>query len=110
MKQTVNKHDFVDAFRVMDRLENFTYEAREALFYYLEQDEEDTGEERELDVIALCCEYQQDTWQDIATNYSIDLSEFEDEEDKMEAVKSYLEDNTIVIDSFEDGTILYQVF
>jgi hypothetical protein len=110
MKQTVNNTDFHSAFGYMDRLNNFTYEARNALFDYLEQLEEDTGVEYELDVIALCCEYSQDTWQNVADNYNIDLSDIEDDEDKREVVKDYLKENTIVIDSFEDGTILYAAF
>jgi hypothetical protein len=104
MKQTVDRYTFSNEFSRMGRSENFTYEAREALFDYLEDYEEQTGEELELDVIALCCEYQQDTWQDIAVNYSIDI------DTGMEDVINYLRDNTEVVDSFEDGTILYATF
>jgi hypothetical protein len=110
MKQTVNNTDFHSAFGYMNRLNNFTYEARNALFDYLEQLEEDTGVEYELDVIALCCTYSQDTWQDIVDNYHIDLDGFDTDEEKIEAVKNYLEDYTTVIDSFDDGTILYAAF
>jgi hypothetical protein len=119
MKQTVNNTDFHSAFGYMDRLNNFTYEGRNALFEYLEQLEEDTGVEYELDVIALCCEYSQDTWQNVADNYNIDLLPDEEYEDytleqvweaRQKIVKDYLEENTIVIDSFDDGTILYIVF
>jgi hypothetical protein len=119
MKQTVNNTDFHSAFGYMNRLNNFTYEARNALFEYLEQLEEDTGVEYELDVIALCCEYSQDTWQNVADNYNIDLLPDEEYEDytleqvweaRQKIVKDYLEENTIVIDSFDDGTILYIVF
>ena len=38
---------------------NFTYEGKRALFDYLENLEEDTGTEIELDTIALCCEYSE---------------------------------------------------
>lgn len=54
MKQTINKSDFHDAFIKMGRENNFTHEAREALFDYLESDDED---ETELDVIAFCCDF-----------------------------------------------------
>lgn len=57
MKSTVNFSDFCDAFEI--RKENFTYEGKRALFDYLESYEEDTGEEIELDVIGLCCEYSE---------------------------------------------------
>lgn len=59
MKQTVNFGDFSDAFRDMDRMENFSPEGLQALFNYIEEYEEDTGAEIELDVIALCCEYEE---------------------------------------------------
>ena len=59
MKQTVNFGDFSDAFRDMDRMENFSPEGLQALFDYIEGYEEDTGVEIELDVIALCCEYEE---------------------------------------------------
>jgi hypothetical protein len=57
MKKTVTESMFHAAFKDMDREDNFSYDARAALFEYLEQYEEDTGEMLELDVIALCCEY-----------------------------------------------------
>jgi len=55
MKSTVLLSDFRDAFQI--RKENFTFEGLRALFNYLEETEEDTGEEIELDVIAICCDY-----------------------------------------------------
>ena len=57
MKQTINFTDFQRAFTDCNREGNFSYEALKALFYWLEELEEDTGEEIELDVIALCCEF-----------------------------------------------------
>lgn len=59
MKQHVNWHNFQSAFQNMDRANNFSYEGLRALFDYLEQLEYDLGEEIELDVIALCCEYHE---------------------------------------------------
>lgn len=57
MKQTVNVHDFRKAFFDYERGDNFSYEGMAALFDYLEQLEEDTGEEMEIDVISLCCDF-----------------------------------------------------
>lgn len=59
MYTNVNFHRFQDAFTYMGRGNQFSYEALRALFDHLEQIEEDTGEEIELDVIALCCEYSE---------------------------------------------------
>ena len=57
MKQTVNFYDFDRAFKLADRLDNFSYEGRRALFDYLEQYEDDCDIELELDVIGLCCDF-----------------------------------------------------
>lgn len=56
MKQTINLYNFRDAFQAM-RPNNFSYEGLRALFEYLEDLEDDTGEEIELDVIAICCDF-----------------------------------------------------
>jgi len=57
MTQSVNQFDFIDAFKKMGRSNQFTRLGLFALFDYLEQYEDDTGLQLELDVIALCCEY-----------------------------------------------------
>lgn len=59
MKQTVNIHDFIKAFQDYGRSGHFTYEGLRALFEFLEEIEEDTGMETELDVIGICCEFTQ---------------------------------------------------
>jgi hypothetical protein len=57
MKQSINDWDFTDAFHKAGRGKQFSYDGLKALFEYLEEYEEGTGEEINLDVIALCCEY-----------------------------------------------------
>ena len=57
MKQTITEYQFVDSFRHAGRETQFTVPARRALFEYLEEFEEDTDTELELDPIALCCEW-----------------------------------------------------
>ena len=109
MKQTVTKSDFCDAFRVMDRLENFTYKGREMLFVYFEQLEEDTGEEIELDVIAICCDFGQEDWRDITQNYDIDLSDCDADDDKFGTVVEYLEEHTTVV-GIDGESIVYAAF
>ena len=53
--------------------DNFSYEARKALFDYLEELEEDTGDKIKLDPIALCCEYSEyDNFKEFQENYSND--------------------------------------
>jgi hypothetical protein len=55
MKTTLSEYDFIRAFEGLDRVGNFGYDGLDKLFGYLEQLEDDTGEELELDVIGLCC-------------------------------------------------------
>ena len=54
MKQEIGLSGFQDAFKRMGREDNFTYEGLEALYDYLEEIEGYV-----LDVIALCCEFNE---------------------------------------------------
>ncbi len=101
MKQTVNLSAFMDAFHAYNRYDQFGYQALRILFEYLEEYEDSTGEELELDVIALCCDYSVDSVADIASNYDIDLSECEDDEERKFAVLDYLQDNTQICGEYE---------
>jgi len=57
MKQTIDVYGFRRAFERTDRKDQFSYEGLEALFNWLEEYEGDCGEEVELDIIALCCDF-----------------------------------------------------
>jgi hypothetical protein len=57
MKTTVTWYTFRDAVVRHDRLEQFGSDGWRALFDYIEDYERDTGEEQELDIIALCCDF-----------------------------------------------------
>ena len=99
MKSTINRSQFHDAFRKMGRENQFSYDGLEALFNYLEDYEDDTGESIELDVIALCCEY---------TEYA-NLAEFQNDYDAedypgMETIGEY----TQVIRINDDAFIIQQ--
>ena len=112
MKQTINQYAFAEAFRIAGRGEQFSYNGLIALFDYLEQYEEETGEELELDVIALCCE-----WCEYAScieaarqyDWTPDNEYDETNEDDLEAMeeeaRQWLEYDTIVI-GFDGGVII----
>ena len=104
MKQSVNLSAFVDAFRAYGRYDQFGYDALEVLFEYLEQYEEDCGQELELDVIALCCEYSVDSPDDIAEQYGIEL---DPKESTLDQVEEWLSDNTSVCGTTHSGQIVY---
>lgn len=98
MKTTVTRHDFHDAFRRMNRQDEFSYAGLNALFEYLEEYEESTGEELELDVLALCCDY---------TEYR-SLEEVSEHYDDIETLED-LRDRTSVIE-LENGGLIVQIF
>lgn len=92
MKNTVDIYQFRNEFESI-RPNNFTYEGLSILFDYLEQLEQDCDNEMELDVIALCCDFSEDHYSDIASNYEIDLSDCEDEEAEIGAVIEHLSEH-----------------
>ena len=59
MKEKIDFTTFCNRFKEYNRDDNFSYEGKRALFDYLEEFEESTEEEIELDIIALCCEYSE---------------------------------------------------
>ena len=106
MKQTINKSEFTAAFHQMDRGNNFSHAGLLALYHYLVDLEEETGEELELDVISLCCDYSEYDLQDLQREYG----DYEGEqwEDLEEAVQ-WLEERTTVI-RVDDDRVIIQVF
>jgi hypothetical protein len=107
--KTISFFEFRNAFERMDRGNQFSRKGFAGLFEYLEQLSEDIGEPIELDVIALCCDYDEDSFLDVARNYDIDLSDCEDDDEIRETVLDYLNDNTVVAWS-DDDTVIYGCF
>ena len=106
MKQTINEYQFRDAFIRMDRKENFSYTGLIALYDYLTALEDDIGEEFELDVIALCCDYSEYDLEDLQREFG--NYEGETWEDMEQAIE-WLEDRTTVI-RVDDDTVIIQNF
>ena len=93
MKQTITLSDFRDSFQKI-RPENFSYEGLEVLFDYLEQYEQGSGQEIELDVISLCCDYSESLIEDVLKEYNLESLE-------------ELESETMVL-KVDDETVIYQ--
>ena len=104
MKQTVDFYEFRRSFELI-RPDNFSREGLEVLWDYLEQWEAETGEELELDVIALCCEFSEDIVENIAASYDIDLEGLESDEEKEQAVADYLTDNGAYVGHVSGGFV-----
>ncbi|MGI9159688.1 MAG: hypothetical protein ACR2K1_08045 [Saprospiraceae bacterium] len=108
MKTTVSVYDFRDAFQKI-RPDNFSYDGLRVLFEYFEQLEDDIGEEMELDVIGICCDFAESDWRSIAADYSIEIDENENEEEQEAQVLDYLADHDVLIGQSETG-IVYRKF
>lgn len=112
--KTFNEDDFINEFKAYNRMDNFSYKGLRILFESLEQTAIDCQMNIEMDVIALCCEYNEDTIGDIIDNYAIDISECDSFDEVVEEVNRYLEDNTFVCGSYdiadEQKVYIYQGF
>ena len=97
---------FRDAFRAAGRADQFSYEALGLLFDYLEEADPDF----ELDVIAICCDYSEDTVAEIAESYGLELPEDETEEEHLKAVREFLEDQTSIVAEINGGFIYCSSF
>jgi len=113
MKEEINFSQFCDRFRDMNRDNNFTYDGKKALFDYLESYEEDSDTQIELDVIALCCEYNEySDLKDYLVNYNTDEESetYDNIEDFQKAVIQEIENKTTLIplgdNPAEDGFII----
>ena len=114
MKQTVSEYDFRKAFSDMGRESNFSSSGLDALYEYLESYRDDTGEEVELDVIALCCDFTEygsvleaacEYFDFPGMEYDEDGGELDTAEEVDEKAIKYLRDRTTVIE-FNGGIII----
>jgi hypothetical protein len=103
MKQTITKSMFRDAFKACGRDEQFSYEALGQLYDWLEENH--TCDEYELDVIELCCDFMESTFDEIKNDYQ---NRF-DKDTTNEQILDELTNETIVIWS-NDNCVLFQQF
>ena len=95
--QTVNKSQFIDNL-LADDYASWTYEDAGALYDYYEDYSEGTGEDVELDRVALRCEWTRaDSIDEVIEDYD-DIESLED-----------LQDNTQVIEH-DGGVLLFIAF
>ena len=105
MKQTVTEYMFVDSFRHAGRKSQFSIPARRALFEYLEDFENSTGTDLELDPVAVCCEFTEyPSALEAAKAYGFEEVCGDDTGCEPEALQ-WLRDNTQVIE-FNGGVVI----
>ena len=110
MKTTVSIYDFRDAFHQCGRGNQFSYDGLRVLFEFLAEYEDDTGSEVELDVIGLCCDFSEDTPEEIARDYGYTFEVDMDDDERRDELIQYLSDRTMVCGVTRDGSIVYQSF
>lgn len=93
MKMEITQSGFMDAFSRHGREDSFSYDGLRVLYDYLE---ENYGEDYELDVVALDCEWSE---YDSAVEAAKDIYDWEpdDEDDQEKEALGYMEDRGSVI-------------
>ncbi len=117
MKQSVDLRIFRESFRTIRRQNQFSWQGLEALFDYLKELEDDIGDELELDVIALCCDFSEhDSACEAAREYGwsgTDRDEDESDEDYSERAENealgWLRDRTSVIEVSSGSVIIQKI-
>ena len=94
MITTVSNYEFTQMFKAI-RPDNFSYAGLDAMFDYFEEYEDATGEQIELDVIGICCDFSEyANIEEVAEDYE-DIETLED-----------LQDRTTVIELAGEGLII----
>lgn len=117
MKNTLTEGEFLyEVAQWGDRKDQFSRKGWRALFRYLEQYEEETGQEIEMDIVAFCCEFTEydSAWDAMKEYQPEDMpAEGEEGDDLVEiaeknekAAREWLEDRTVVIDVEGGGVII----
>lgn len=97
MYQSINFYQFRDAFNAI-RPNNFTPDGLQALFDHLEDYEEQTETQTELDVIAICCDFvEYETVDEALSNYQLSSLE---ELEQMTTVITIPNSDSIIIQAF----------
>ena len=97
--QEVGEVGFLRAFEDYGRNDQFSREGLRALFDYLYSVSEETGQDWQLDVIGVCCDFSEyDTLQDAAEAY--DMTEQELQESTIVLFTGLNESGPVIIQDF----------
>ena len=93
MYTNVSEHDFINnSNKYHQHKDNFSYDGKKALYKYLVDLEEDTGQEMEMDWIAICCSYgEYESEQELLEQYN--EKSLDDIMDKTEVIEFKHYDN-----------------
>lgn len=112
----LDSSDLYDLAVMWGRADSFGYAGWNAIGEHLEQLSEDMGQDIEIDIVAICCDYSsadnvEDWWNEYGEYSSIGPDDWEqmDDEEKLSAIEEYLGENTSVVICEED-CIIWQTF
>jgi len=105
--QTIdNASQFRDQFKQCGRGDQFSYEALGLLFDYLNE----SGSDVELDVVAICCDFEENVPIEIAKDYSLYIDDSMSEGEIRDLVEEFLNDNTSIVGETDSGAFIYVQF
>lgn len=104
MKMTVYLGDFRDEFRKCGRENQFSYEGLGILYEWIEQLDADTGEETELDVIALCCDFAEMTLTEVIKAYDLE------DDTTLDEAYQWIAEQTLLCGKTDQDTFVFQQF
>lgn len=114
MKQDISLNMFMDEFNGSQYKNNFSYDGLKALYDYLTDLEDDTGEDIAFDIVAICCDFSEynsidEFLNDYPNTVNIDKKDYEDDDDLEgyeEDFMSELHNHTTVIKLDNNGFII----
>jgi hypothetical protein len=107
--QTLNKHQFIDAFKSWDTYaNNFSYEGLDLLYDWIIERDENI----ELDVVAFCCGFCEMSLDEVLSNYDVtdETLNTDNETELLALATDYLEENTLLVGLTSNNTFIFQQF
>ena len=105
MKMTLSTYDIADALK-SDTNANWSYNGAKALAEYLEECEESSGEEMELDVVAIRCDFSEHgSLREWADDYGYEYDHGDEDDDIAAEIREYITDHGRLIE-FDGGVIV----
>jgi len=99
--KTVSFSDFLEEFKNYGREDQFSYEGKKALYDYLNDLSEDIGENIELDIIGLCCDFTEyNSIEEFLNDYSHTIGDINDIEDIRDYTTVIQINKSFIIQSF----------
>lgn len=105
IKQNASLHAIASMFDDMGRKDNFSLQALGAIMDYLEETSEDGS--IDLDVIAICCDFTESSYEDVVADYSLESGKgFDFDNGDLGVILTEVREHTWAV-HLDNGNILY---